>query len=107
MSDLFIELKSYLWTVFLAFLGWVWWSFKKRFVPREDFDNALIRIEGLEVKISTLPTADELRSLKDTMGEVKGELRVFNERHINNESDRQRTERQLNRIEEYLMSAKK
>lgn len=109
--ETFIELKQYIWTLFLAFMGWVWWSFKKRFVPREDFDKAvgsnLARIEKLEVKISTLPTADELRALKETMSDVKGEIRVFNERHINSEQDRDRMERQLGRIEQFLMSEKK
>lgn len=102
--DLLIELKQYVWAVFCAFLGWVWWSIKKRFVPREEMDAMVIRVTALETRISTLPTGEEVRALKEAMSETKSELRVFNERHINSEQDRERMERQLSRIEQFLMS---
>lgn len=107
MWDAILELKQYLWAIFVAFMGWVWWSIKKRFVPREELDAVVRRVGALEVKISTLPTADDLRALREAMSETKTELRVFNERHHNSEQDKERFERWMDRMERYLMGERK
>lgn len=104
--EILLELKQYIWAIFTAFLAWVWWSIKQRFVPREDFAALTKRVDDIEDKLKQLPSADELKKFMEALSGVKTELRVFNEKHDNLEDGLERVGKAVGRIEDFLLRGK-
>lgn len=107
LGDIFQEWKSFLYLFVTMFLGWIGWSLKKRFVPREDHDQLVLRVAKLESAIELLPSAKEINALRGQLADVSSELKVFNQRHIGMSEQFSRLQRQVDRIEHYLMEQKK
>lgn len=111
--DFLSEWKNIFYALAAAFCTWVWWSLKKRFVPREEFEklqreNVLRdeRIAALQTAIAQLPTAKEINALRAQLTEVAGELKVFNHVHANTNEKISRLQLQTDRIERFLMEKK-
>ena len=101
------EGQAYLYLLFSLFLGWIGWSLKKRFVPREEHERLSARVDLLENAMSHLPSAKEINALRGQLTEVSSDLKVFNQRHIAASEKFDRLERQVDRIERYLMEKAK
>lgn len=100
------EWKSFLYLGVTMFLGWIGWSLKKRFVPREDHDRLSARVDDIERRLETLPSAKEINALRHQLTEVSSDLKVFNQRHLATEAKIDRLQLQTDRIERFLMEKK-
>lgn len=95
------------------FIGWIGWSVKRRFVPREDHDKLNARVEKVETRVTTvenkvadLPSAKDAQALAVRMTELTGELKVFDQRFRAMESAGARLQLQIDRIELFLRQQK-
>lgn len=90
-------------------LGWIGWSLKRRFVPREDFDaqskahSALeTRVASIETRVAQLPNAEDIHALTLQITELKGALGVVSTRFDNITGVADRLQHQVDRIDGYL-----
>lgn len=101
------EWKSFLYLAATMFLGWIGWSLKKRFVPREEHERLAARVDRLENAMAHLPSAKEINALRGQLAEVGTDLKVFNQRHLATEQKLDRLQVQLDRMDAYLREKSK
>ncbi len=114
MIDLILQKgESLLYLLVTLVLGWIGWSVKTRFVPREDHNklendhrHLAMRVTQLESAIGNLPSAKEINALRAQLSDVGTELKVFNQRQINAEDNMRRVQTQLDRMDMYLRGPK-
>lgn len=80
-----------------AIFGWIWWSLKKRFVPKEDLVPLIIRIEDVEKKVADMPSQKDFHKIQLTIEGMAGEQKE-------QKAIMERVERSLDRQQEYLMN---
>lgn len=96
------EWKSFLYLGVTMFLGWIGWSLKKRFVPREEHERLVARVDRLDNTMALLPTAKEINSLRLKLDELSTNLKVFDQRHLGTEAKLDRLTLQIDRMDAYL-----
>lgn len=52
---------------------WAFWSLKKNFVLREEFDKSLERLSSVEGSIKNMPTHEELSDLELALCKLEGQ----------------------------------
>lgn len=80
-----------------AIFGWIWWSLKKRFVPKEDLLPLIIRIDDVEKKVADMPSQKDFHKMQLTIEHMAGEQTAQKE-------IMSRIEKTLDRQQEYLMN---
>lgn len=80
-----------------AVFGWIWWSLKKRFVPKEDLAPLIIRIDDVEKKVADMPSQKDFHKMQLTIEHMAGEQTAQKEIMT-------RIEKTLDRQQEYLMN---
>lgn len=113
ITEVISEWKSILWAIISSVVFWVWWSLKKRFVPREEFEKLQEesakrdkRIAALETAVAQMPSSKEIAGLRAQLTEVAGELKVFNQRHVSTDEKLNRVQMETDRIMRFLMEKK-
>jgi hypothetical protein len=99
--------ESLLYIAVTLFLGWVGWSVKTRFVPREEHNKLTDRVAQLETVVKYMPTAREINALRTELSAVSTDLKVYNQRHANTEDGLRRVQVQLDRMDEFLRKGDK
>lgn len=89
-----------------GFCGWVWWSLKRRFTPKEDHsalrgDHSQLerRVGSIESAVKNLPTMKDITDLIVKQTEMAGDIKRIDDGSV-------RMQRQLDRIEEFLRGNK-
>lgn len=121
-------LSKYGWLLALMsqlFLGWVGWSFQKQFVTREDYgedakrfveeleelekrlDDFNRRMERAEGRLDVMPSQTEIHELSLAIEKLNGELGRVVERVDASNTNQNRFESVLGRVEEYLLNGGK
>lgn len=80
-----------------AIFGWIWWSLKKRFVPKEDLLPLIIRIDDVEKKVADMPSQKDFHKTLLTIEHMAGQLQE-------QKAIMERVEKTLDRQQEYLMN---
>lgn len=82
---------------------------KSKFVPREDhdklksdFDDAVRRIDHVEMRIAQLPSSDTIQSLNIQMTKLEGELKSVTVRFEALDDMLSRLQSQTDRMEDFL-----
>lgn len=106
MIDLLLQKsEGLLYWIAAAVMGWIGWSVKTRFVPREEHNKLQDRVTELENVVKVLPSAREINALRAQMGDVSSELRVFNTKQGHTDEKLNRLQTQLDRMDTYLRSS--
>lgn len=85
--------------VLAAFVGWVWWSIKSRFSTKEDHVALEKRVLAVENAVKNLPTIKDHHELIIGLTKLNGGVEKM-------DTSMAAVQRQVNRIEDYLMQGK-
>lgn len=86
--------------ILTAFCGWIWWSLKGRFTTKEDYNQLEKRVTAIESAVKNLPTIKDHNDVIIRQTESNGHIKRIDEGN-------DRMQKQLDRIEAYLMGNRK